>query len=79
MKIMPEDNPYAQGLISLIVSISREIPMDEEDKVLIVMKLDSKDKILKFNDWVKSRMDGEILRTTAPEIVRAAVNIGKEI
>ena len=53
--------------------------MDEEDKVLIVMKLDSRDKILKFNDWVKGRMDGEILRTTAPEIVRAAVNIGREI
>ncbi len=70
-------SPYRQALIELILSINNEVPLKEEDQVLIVLKLDTEMKIVLFNNWIWSRLvDGE-LQATAPEITRAAVKIGK--
>lgn len=72
------DNPYRKALISLINSINEVVPLEDKDQVLIVLKLDTEEKISLFNDWVKSHLIGENeLHATAQEIVRAAVQIGK--
>jgi hypothetical protein len=48
--------------------------------VLIVIKLDTEQKIVEFNEWVKAHLQGENdLQATEVEIVRAAVRIGKNI
>lgn len=69
-----------EALIGLILSINEVIPLEEREQVLIVMKLNTSEKIVKFNEWVKARMKGENdLDATAAEIVRAAVQIDKGI
>lgn len=75
--ITPE-SPYRDALISLIVSIDRVIPLAMEDQVLMVIHLDTEEKIVKFNNWIKSKLIGENeIDATAVEIVQAAVFIGK--
>ncbi len=69
---------YRQALYSLINSINQVIPLSKENQVLIVWRLDSEEKIVKFNEWIKSKLKGENdLDATEQEIVRAAVKIGK--
>ena len=73
-----KSSPYREGLIGLIVSINKVIPLKEENKVLIVRSLDTEEKITKFNDWIRIKLKGENdLQATETEIVRAAVQIGK--
>ena len=67
-----------EALIGLILSINEVIPLEEREQVLIVMKLNTSEKIVKFNEWVKARMKSENdLDATAAEIVIAAVQIDK--
>lgn len=73
-----KSSPYREALISLINSINKVIPLKEENQVLLVMQLNSEEKIIKFNEWIKSKLKGENeLQTTETEIVRAAVQINK--
>ena len=72
-KVLRED------LIGLILTINEVIPLEEREQVLILMKLNTEEKIVKFNEWVKARLKGENdLDATAAEIVRAAVQIDRE-
>ncbi len=77
MQILSEDNPYVKVLMSLIVSISREIHLDKEDQILIAMELNSEEKIKQFRDWIESKMMEDNLNAEPVEIVRAAVRIGE--
>ena len=73
-----KSSPYRKALITLINAINRVIPLTPENQVLIVIELDTEEKIIQFNNWVKSRLTGENeLDATEVEIVRAAVRIGK--
>ena len=73
-----KSSPYRKALFVLINEIDRVIPMKPENQVLIVLRLDTEEKIVQFNNWVKSRRTGENeLDATEVEIVRAAVRIGK--
>ena len=73
-----KSSPYRKALFVLINAIDRVIPMKPENQVLIVIRLDTEEKIVQFNNWVKSRLTGENeLDATEVEIVRAAVRIGK--
>ena len=75
-----ESSPYREALIELILSINEVIPLSEKNQVLIVIKLDTEEKIRRFNKWIKARLTGENdLDATEQEIVRAAVQIGKGI
>ena len=73
-----KSSPYRKALITLINSIDRVIPMKPENQVLIVLRLDTEEKIVQFNNWVKSRLTGENeLNATEVEIAGAASLIGK--
>ena len=75
-----KSSPYREALISLINSINQVIPLKPENQVLIVMQLNTEEKISKFNKWIKSKLKGENdLQATEVEIVRAAVQISKGI
>ncbi len=69
---------YRKALAGLVNSIDREIGLEEENTVLILHKLNTEEKIFQFNQWVKSRLDGEKLMATETEICRAAVQIAKK-
>ena len=40
--------------------------------------LNTEEKIKRYNEWVKSRLDGETLNATETEVIQTAVKIGKE-
>ena len=80
MKRLDKSSPYWEALMSLIVSIDNVVPLKEENQVLIVMKLNTEEKVIMWNEWIKSRLVGDNdLQATEAEIVRAAVRIDKGI
>ena len=75
-----ESSPYRAVLMSMINSINQVIPLKDENQVLIVMKLDTEEKIQKWFEWLRPKLIGENeLQATEAEIVRAAVHISKGI
>ena len=78
MERLTAKNPYKASLIRGLHTIERELKMEEEDIVLILMSLDTEEKIERFLEWVLSKLDGEKILARPNEIVRAAVEIGEE-
>lgn len=76
-----KSSPYRATLMKLIAAIDKySVTLQPKDQVLIVMSLDTEDKIIEFIQWVKSKLSGENnLNATETEIVRAAVRIGKQL
>ena len=74
-----KSSPYRQALISLINSINQEITLTEQNQVLLVDKLDTEEKIIKFNDWVKAQIKDKKFQATEAETMRAAIQISKEM
>ncbi len=68
---------FREALISLIHSINVQVPIKEENRVLLLLKLNTQEKIFEFNDWLKSKISGDNLKTTEAEIMRVAVKIDK--
>lgn len=73
-----EYEQYRESLLGSINAINREIPLEEKNQVLIVWKLNTAEKISKFNEWVKSNLKDGKLNATEAEIVRAAVQASKD-
>ena len=73
-----EFSQYRQHLLNMVNSINQEIPLAEENQVLIVYKLNTVQKIRKFMDWIGKNLKNGELKSTEQEIVRTAVKIGKE-
>ena len=62
----------------MINSINQVIPLEMKNQVLIVMQLDTEEKISQWFKWIRRRLKGgNDLQATETEIVRAAVQIGK--
>ncbi len=76
MEQLPDTNPYRQDLAASLHAIEKQIEMEMADIVLIMMSLNTEEKIVRFAEWVLSKLNGEMLEATAPEILRAAVRIG---
>ena len=74
-----KDNPLRDELIGLISSINHEIGLSEENQVLLVIKLDTEDKIFEFTDWVKTRIENGKFVATEAETMRKAVQISKRL
>lgn len=72
-----KSSPYREALMRLINSINAEIPLEEKNQVLLVMKLNTEEKIIQFNEWVKKNLKAGKLQATEVEIVRAAVQASK--
>lgn len=79
MEKLDKSSRYWQPLMDMVVSIDNIIPLKKENQVLIVLKLDTEEKVQKWFDWIASKLKGENdLKATEVEIVRAAVQIAKE-
>ena len=78
MAIAEGSSPYREDLLYMINAIARILPMRMEDQVLIVLSLDTDEKIDKWFEWLRPHVIGENeLDVTEAEIIRAAVQIGK--
>ena len=67
---------YREDLLYMINALNQVIPLKEEQQVLIVLKLNTDEKIDQWFEWLRARQTGENeIDATAVEIVRAAVQI----
>ena len=55
------------------------IGLEEESVVLLLHLLDSEEKIFKFNEWVKTKLNGDKIQATETEVCGAASLISKNI
>ena len=80
MERLDKSSRYWQPLMDMIVTIDSIIPLTKENQVLIVLQLNTEEKVQKWFDWIGSKLQGENdLQATEAEIVRAAVKINKNI
>lgn len=73
-----KNNPFRKALIELLHSINEEIHLSKSNIVLILHLLNTEDKIMMFNEWVKSKLNEGKFQATEVEIARAAVQASKE-
>lgn len=78
MKKLKEGDPYRVALIQLISLINQEIPLPREDVVLTMMLLDTEEKVIEFNEWVKTKIVGQKMVSTPEEIMNVVSKIGKK-
>jgi hypothetical protein len=72
---LPDDNPDKIHLVRLLHAVEEQIPLNEEDIVLIPLLLRREEKIVRFCQWIDSKLEGEKLSTTKEEILRAVCRI----
>ena len=70
---------YREALISLINSINQQVALTEKNQVLLIMKLNTEEKISEFSKWIKLNLVEEKLMISEEEIVRHAVELDKKI
>ncbi len=75
---LEKDNPYRKALVALLQSIEEQIPLTEGAYLTIRYHLETEEAVVKFAEWVGSRLDGDKLQATETEIVRAAVQAAKD-
>ncbi len=64
-------------LISLVNVMDEEIGLREEDKVLIILQLNTEDKVDQLNEWIKTKMVDEKFVATPVEVMNATARIGR--
>ena len=79
MKRMTAENPYRKELIGLMHSIEDQTNMERNDITLILLELNTEEKIYQFFQWIKTRLNGEEIQATPREIVRAACDISDKL
>ena len=72
-------NPYKRELIGLMHSIEKQMNMDMDDIMLVLLELNTEEKIYRFFQWIKTRLKGEEILAKPNEIVRAACEISEEL
>lgn len=70
-------SPYRKLLIKLINSIKLEIGLSDSNQGLMVLKLDTEEKIIMFNYWLKLKINNNRLCSTESEIMREVIKINK--
>ena len=78
MEQLPDTNRYRIHLAKMLHCFENYIPIPEEDIVLILMHLNTEDRIIRFMEWVQPKIEGETLQVTTQEICRAAVWIHED-
>lgn len=70
---------YKEHLLTMVNAINREIPLREQNQVLIVYKLNTVEKIQKFFEWIGENLQEGKLLATEEKIVRVAVKAAKTL
>lgn len=72
-------NPYKAALMRSLHGVEKQLNMDIEDIMLILLEMDTEEKIIRFAKWMKNNMDGEKILAMPNEIVRAACEISDSL
>ena len=79
MARLTSENPLKASLIRGLHGLERQLNMDRNDIMLILLELDSEEKIVLFMEWMLAHTEGGVVLVKPNEIVRAACNISDEI
>ncbi len=78
MEGVDKSSPYRALLMKMINAVNAVVPLKPQNQVLIVIVLDTEEKISQWFEWLRPRLRGENdLDATETEIVGAASWIGK--
>lgn len=72
-------NPMKRDLIIGLHDIERRLNMDRKDIMLILLDLDTEEKIAQFMEWVLSKTVKGELQAKPNEIVRVACEISDKL
>ena len=76
MARLEDTNPLVVHLIKVLHTLEDEHPLEEPEAVLILISLDTEDKILDYLEWMNSKFDGEKFLLDKHQLIGAAVRIG---
>ena len=77
MSKQTEATPMQIQLMKLMHLVARDTNMEEPDIVLVAIHLESDEKIMRFVDWIASKVTNEKLTLDKKVVMRAAVMIGR--
>lgn len=61
------------------VAIGKQLNMEKHDQILMLMMLNTPEKIKKFSDWARARTENNIIHSTPMKVLSAATRIGREM
>ncbi len=64
-------------LMRILLFLKEDAGLKEEDVLLVMMELDTNEKKLLFNKWLRPRMKGNKFEVTKKEVLMAAYHIRK--
>ena len=76
MARLEDTNPLKVHLIKVLHTLEDEHPLEEPEAVLILISLDTEDKILDYLEWMNSKFDGEKFLLDKHQLIGVAVRIG---
>ena len=80
MDVLERSSVYYQPLMDMIVSINEIIPLKKENQVLIVLQLNTEEKVKLWFKWIGTKLTGENeLNTTEIEIMHVTAQISKGV
>ena len=75
MARVEDTNPLKIHLIKALHTLEGEHPLEEPEAVLILLSLDTEEKILDYLEWMISKFDGEGFQLNKHQLIGAAVRI----
>lgn len=73
------ENPMKACLMRGLKCIERDLNMDREDIMLILLELDTEEKIARFMEWCLTKTQSGTILAKPNEIVRAACEISDKL
>lgn len=61
----------------MTITIGKQLNMEKNDQILMLMMLNTPEKIKKFSDWARVRTENNIIRSTPMKVLSAATRIGR--
>ena len=69
---------WREARTDLIISIGKQLGIERDDQILMMMCLNTPEKIMKFSNWTKTKMpDNETVKAIPEQVVSAATRIGR--
>ena len=61
----------------LIISVGKQLQMEKHDQILMMMMLNTPEKVIKFSDWVRTKTVNDKVVSTPMKVLSAATRIGR--
>ena len=66
-----------ENITRLTIIIGKQLHMEKNDQILMIMCLNTPEKIKKFSDWARARTTDNKINSTPMKVLSAATRIGR--